>query len=278
MALPYRPDASASTGLALPRNCRYHKFMLNMIIHGTPTDLPPLLIAHGLYGSARNWSVIAKRISDTRQVVAVDMRNHGDSPWSDSHSYPDMADDLAEVVTHIGGVADVVGHSMGGKASMMLALRHPDAVRRLVVADIAPVNYTHSQISFIEAMRGVDLSTVTRRSEAEAQLADLDVERPLQSFFTQSLDVTQKRWKLNLDTLAAEMPNIMAFPETDRHWDGPVLFLSGGASDYVQHEHRDAIRALFPHARFAKLPGAGHWLHAEKPREFEASLRAFLVA
>lgn len=252
--------------------------MLNMITHGSPTELPPLLIAHGLYGSARNWNVIAKRISDSRQVVAVDMRNHGDSPWTDNHTYPDMADDMAEVISKIGGVADVVGHSMGGKASMMLALRHPDAVRRLVVADIAPVNYAHSQMSFIEAMRGVDLSAVTRRSQAEAQLADLGVERALQSFFTQSLDVAQKRWILNLDTLAAEMPKIMAFPDTDARWDGPVLFLSGGASDYVQQQHRDAIRALFPHGRFAKLPEAGHWLHAEKPREFEASLRAFLTA
>ncbi|MDU9004001.1 alpha/beta fold hydrolase [Sedimentitalea todarodis] len=252
--------------------------MLNMIIHGTPTDLPPLLIAHGLYGSARNWSVIAKRISDSRQVVAVDLRNHGDSPWTDSHAYPDMADDLAEVISRTGGVADVVGHSMGGKASMMLALRHPDAVRRLVVADIAPVTYTHSQMPFIEAMRGVDLATLTRRSEAETQLAELGVERALQSFFTQSLDVAKKRWKLNLDTLAAEMPKIMAFPETDAQWDGPALFLSGGASDYVQNQHRDAIRARFPRARFAKLPEAGHWLHAEKPREFEASLRAFLTA
>lgn len=251
--------------------------MLNLITHGTPTGLPPLLIAHGLYGSARNWGVIAKRISDSRQVVAVDMRNHGDSPWTDSHSYPDMADDLAEAISQIGGVADVVGHSMGGKAAMMLALRHPDAVRRLVVADIAPVSYTHSQMPFIEAMRGVDLASVTRRSDAEAQLADLGVERALQSFFTQSLDVAQKRWKLNLDTLAAEMPRIMAFPDTDARWGGPALFLSGGTSDYVQRQHREAIRALFPHARFAKLPGVGHWLHAEKPREFEASLRAFLT-
>lgn len=250
--------------------------MLNRITHGTPTDLPPLLIAHGLYGSARNWGVISKRISDSRQVVAVDMRNHGDSPWMDSHTYPEMADDLAETISQIGGVADVVGHSMGGKAAMMLALRHPDAVRRLVVADIAPVTYDSSQMQFITAMRGVDLDSVSRRSDAEEQLAKLGVERALQSFFTQSLDVANRRWKLNLDVLAAEMPKIVGFPPTDARWDGSTLFLSGGASDYVQHGHRDTIRALFPRARFAKLPGVGHWLHAEKPREFEASLRAFL--
>ncbi|MHA6265027.1 alpha/beta fold hydrolase [Arenibacterium sp. CAU 1754] len=252
--------------------------MLNLITHGTPTQAPPLVIAHGLYGSARNWGVIAKRLSDTRQVFAVDMRNHGSSPWTDSHGYEDMADDLAEVIAHIGGQADVVGHSMGGKSAMMLALRHPKAVHRLVVADIAPVTYTHSQLPFIQAMRAVDLSVVTRRSEAEALLADLGVDKSLQSFFTQSLDIQGHRWRLNLDVLEAEMPRIMSFPETEATWDGPTLFLSGGDSNYVTPDHRDVIRARFPRARFAKIPGAGHWLHAEKPREFEAAARIFLDA
>lgn len=252
--------------------------MLNRIVHGTPTDRPPLLIAHGLYGSARNWGVIAKRMSDDRQVFAVDMRNHGHSPWQPMHSYPDLADDLAELIASIGGPVDMVGHSMGGKAAMMLALRHPDTLRRLVVADIAPVKYTHSQLPFIETMRAVDLQKVTRRSDAAEQLAALGVEPALQSFFTQSLDIAAKEWRLNLDVLAEAMPDIMDFPQVASKWDGPTLFLTGGESDYVQPDHRPAIRALFPRARFAKIPGAGHWLHADKPREFEASVRAFLNA
>jgi pimeloyl-ACP methyl ester carboxylesterase len=252
--------------------------MLNRIVHGTRTETPPLVIAHGLYGSARNWGVIAKRLSDRGQVIAVDMRNHGDSPWSDSNSYQDMADDLAEVIADLGGRADVLGHSMGGKASMVLALQHPDLVRRLIVADISPVPYGHSQMQFIEAMRGVYLDRVERRSDAEEQLAALGVDKALQSFFTQSLDLTGKRWKLNLSTLATEMPRILSFPEIDAQFDGPTLFLSGALSDYVLPEHRDRITTLFPGARFAKIPGAGHWLHAEKPREFEAAVRAYLDA
>lgn len=252
--------------------------MLNRITHGAATAHPPLLIAHGLYGSARNWGVIAKRLSDERQVVAVDMRNHGDSPWTSSHRYEDMADDLAEVICDIGGTADVVGHSMGGKAAMMLALRHPDCVRRLTVADIAPAAYGHSQIQFIEAMRAVDLTRVERRSDAAAQLEAFGVDKALQSFFTQSLDIVGRRWRLNLDTLAAEMPLIMDFPQIDAQWPDPTLFLTGGESDYVGPEHRPLIRALFPRARFVKLPGAGHWLHAEKPQEFTATLRAYLNA
>ncbi|NIZ14032.1 alpha/beta fold hydrolase [Phaeobacter sp. HF9A] len=250
--------------------------MLNTITHGTPTDHPPLLIAHGLYGSGRNWGVIAKRLSDERQVIAVDMRNHGTSPQSDNHSYHDLAGDLAEVIDAQGGRMDVLGHSMGGKAAMVLALLHPEAVNRLVVADIAPVPYQHSQAQYITAMRSVDLSQVTRRSDAQAQLAEAGVDAMLQSFFTQSLDIEGQRWRLNLDALEREMAHIVGFPEVSGAWAGPALFLTGANSDYVIPAYRDRIKALFPKARFAKIPGAGHWLHAEKPREFEAAVRAFL--
>ncbi|ASP23121.1 esterase YbfF [Antarctobacter heliothermus] len=249
--------------------------MLNTISHGTsgPT---PLIIVHGLYGSGRNWGVIAKRLSEDRHVLTPDMRNHGDSPHTDSHSYPDLAADLAELIDAHGGRAHVVGHSMGGKAAMTLALQHPGKLASLLVADIAPVAYTHSQIQFIEAMRAVDLSQVEKRSDAVAQLAEHVPDKALQSFFTQSLDLQNKRWKLNLDTLAAEMPKIIGFPEVSGSYDGPTLFLSGGQSDYVLPEHRDRIRTLFPKARYAKIPKAGHWLHADDPRGFEASVRAFL--
>ena len=265
-------------GLAVRVWFRYHADMLNRIVHGIETEKPPVVIAHGLYGSGRNWGVIARRLADSRQVIAVDMRNHGDSAWTETHSYPEMAEDLAEVMGALGRPADLVGHSMGGKAAMMLALTHPGVLRRLVVADIAPVTYTHSQLPYIHAMRAVDLGQVTRRSEAESQLAEQGVGASLQSFFTQSLDIAGKRWKLNLDALERAMPDIMGFPETAASWDGSALFLTGAESDYVGPEHRETIRARFPRARFAKIPGAGHWLHAEKPREFEASVRAFLDA
>ncbi|KIC50970.1 alpha/beta fold hydrolase [Tateyamaria sp. ANG-S1] len=241
-------------------------------------DGTPLLIAHGLYGSGRNWGVIAKRLSDTRRVITVDMRNHGHSFWSDDHSYADLAGDLAEVIDTLGGPMDVVGHSMGGKAAMMLALSRPDTVHRLVVGDIAPVSYGHSQIQYIEAMRAVDLSSVTRRSDANAQLAAHGVEPALCSFLTQSLDVAERRWRLNVDALAANMPAILGFPDVSETFDGPTLFLSGGQSDYVTPDYRPTIRALFPAARFVKIPGAGHWLHADDPRAFEGTVRAYLDA
>ncbi len=250
--------------------------MLNTILTGDRTDRPPLLIAHGLFGSARNWGVIAKRLSDDRQVIAVDMRNHGDSGWHDSHGYADMAQDLAEVIDAHGGQADVVGHSMGGKAAMALALTHPDTVNRLVVADIAPVAYGHTQAQYIHAMRGLDPSGVDKRSEADAELVAAIPEASVRAFLLQSLDLKEKRWRLNLDALEAEMPRIVGWPDLTGESGHSTLFLSGADSAYVTPDGRARAKTLFPTARFAKIPGAGHWLHAEKPREFEAALRVFL--
>mgnify|MGYP006277043271 CR=1 FL=1 len=249
--------------------------MLKTIVKGADAAQPPILIAHGLFGSARNWGVIAKRMSAARRVVAVDMRNHGDSPWHDAHDYPAMAADLAGVIAAHGGQADVLGHSMGGKAAMMLALTRPAAVRRLVVADIAPVAYAHTQQPLIDAMRAVDLSAVATRGDADRQLAARVPEAGVRAFLLQSLDVTRGRWRLNLDALERDMPRILGWPQVDGTFDGPALFLSGAASDYVQRAHRPGIKALFPNAKFAGIPGAGHWLHADRPRAVEAAVEAF---
>jgi pimeloyl-ACP methyl ester carboxylesterase len=252
--------------------------MLRFDEYGTATDLPTLVIVHGLFGSARNWGAIARRMASDRRVVVVDMRNHGESFRADSHSYPHMADDLAEVINSLGGPVDLIGHSMGGKAAMQLALTRPALVGRLVVADIAPVAYGHSQVHLTQAMRRLDLSELTVRSDADRRLAQ-DIEDPgVRAFLLQSLDLkaAPPQWRLNLDVLEREMDRIVGWPGTDGSYSGPTLFLTGAASEYVRPEHRAEIKRLFPSAKMAKLPGAGHWLHADKPREFEAALRAFL--
>ena len=246
--------------------------MLNRITIGEGAATP-LLIAHGLFGSARNWGVIQKRLSDRGPVTAVDMRNHGASFHDPVHDYPAMADDLAEAID---APHDVLGHSMGGKAAMVLALRHPEKVRRLIVADIAPVPYTHSQMGPLTAMRAVDLSRVTSRADAREQMTDLDP--GTRDFLLQSLDLKDRRWTLNLDALDDQMSAILGFPEVTGTFDGPTMILKGETSDYVQDAHRDRIRALFPQARIVTIKGAGHWLHADKPREVEAAVRAFLDA
>lgn len=254
--------------------------MLNILTYGEATDAPPLVIVHGLFGSAKNWGAISKRMAASgRHVVAVDLRNHGQSPHTDSHSYAEQAADLAEVIDAHGGRADVLGHSMGGKAGMVLALEHPDRVARLLVADIAPVTYDRTQTGFIDAMAQVDLGTVAKRSDADKALMAAVPDMPTRAFLTQSLDLAGPdgpRWRLNLATLRREMPKIMGFPHMEGSYAGPTLFLRGGASDYVLPEHQPEIDRLFPNAVQDAIPAVGHWLHAEAPGPFIEKLAAFL--
>jgi esterase len=252
--------------------------MLTMQHFGAETAHPPILIVHGLFGSGRNWGVIAKNLAKTRRIVTVDLRNHGESFRASSQSYPEMAGDLAEVIAALGGAADVIGHSMGGKAAMVLALTRPSLVRRLLVADIAPVAYTHgaNHHGLIAAMNALDLSSIETRGDADRALATAIDSPAIRAFLLQSLDVKQKRWRLNLDALDDQLDTILGFPEFEARFDGPTLFLAGALSDYIRPEHRAPIKARFPNAKQAKLPGTGHWLHAERPRDFEATARTFL--
>lgn len=252
--------------------------MLSFSDIGASGRLPPLLIVHGLFGSARNWGAIARHLSEDRRVIAVDMRNHGSSFRAESQSYPDMAHDLAEVIEALGAPMDVLGHSMGGKAAMQLALTRGELIERLVVADIAPVAYGHSLSHLVQAMRGLDLGGLSARSEADRRLAETIGDAGVRAFLLQSLDLKADPpvWRLNLDVLERDMEKITGWPGTEGRFDGPALFLSGALSDYIRPEHRQIIRHLFPNAKFARIPGAGHWLHAERPREFEAAVRTFL--
>jgi esterase len=250
--------------------------MLNYIHYpSTKSNKTPLLIVHGLYGSARNWGVISKRLSDEREVFAIDQRNHGDSRWCETQSYFDMAGDLQEFLKHFGSMA-VLGHSMGGKAAMVLSILDSNLVEKLIIADIAPVSYSHDNTQYIRAMKKIQLDRLATRTDAIMQLAESVPEPELRSFFAQSIDIKNKRWKLNLDVLEREMEKIISFPQLPGQYEKASLFLSGALSNYLQITHRPIIKKLFPRAKFAKIPNAGHWLHAEKPREFEAAVRTFL--
>ncbi|WP_347821140.1 alpha/beta fold hydrolase [uncultured Planktomarina sp.] len=254
--------------------------MLQMISHepeNSPEASIPLVIAHGLFGSGRNWGVIAKRLANHRRVIALDMRNHGASPWHEDHNYHALAADIAEVATNLGQPVDLLGHSMGGKAAMVAALSGAP-IRRLIVADIAPVGYSHSQQPVIDAMQSLPLDHITSRAEADQALSAHIDDPALRSFLLQSLNVSERRWRLNLLALSASMDQIIGFPDISGCFNAPALFLTGALSDYLRPEHRPIIKALFPKARFAKIPQAGHWLHAEKPHEFEAAVRVFLEA
>lgn len=250
---------------------------LNTIITGETGALPPVILAHGLLGSARNLGGLARRLAG-RRVIQADMRNHGDSGWSDDHSYAALAADLADLIAAEGGVADVVGHSMGGKAAMTLALTRPEAVRRLVVLDIAPIAYGHTQTPLIETLEGLDMTGLTRRSEADARLAAMVQDPATRAFVLQSLDVKEGRWQMNLAALKAAMANLVGWPEglASGAFTGPVLAIAGARSDYVGPEGEAALRALFPQVDLRRIEGTGHWLHAEAPDAVGGAVADFL--
>ncbi|MEM1344168.1 MAG: alpha/beta fold hydrolase [Pseudomonadota bacterium] len=245
-----------------------------------PETAPPLLIAHGLFGQARNFATLAKRFAVGRRVVAVDMRNHGDSPWDSDVSYYAQASDLARTIeAQCGGRAAVLGHSMGGKAAMELATVYPERVADLIVADIAPVEYTHTHAGYIAAMQGLDLGALTRRSEADALLAEAIPDKPVRQFLLQNLafEGGVARWRLNLAALGAGMATLIGFPAFETRYQGRALFLYGSASDYVAPWTHSAIHTRFPEARIEAIEGAGHWLHAERPEAFAKAVLDWLA-
>ncbi|MEL6266271.1 MAG: alpha/beta fold hydrolase [Pseudomonadota bacterium] len=258
----------------------------------TPVALPisrfdgpagtPLVIAHGLFGQGRNFASIAKRLAERRPVATLDMRNHGDAPHDDAMTYPAMAADLAAAIAAVGAPAVLLGHSMGGKAAMALALSRPDLLAGLVVADIAPVAYDHQEHgSIVAAMRALDLAAIDRRSTAERALAAAISNPGIRAFIVQNLAVGggAARWRPNLPVIEASMPAILGFPADlpEPAFEGPTLFLHGGASDYVTPACHGRIRALFPDAEITALAGAGHWLHAEQPGPFVETLETWLA-
>jgi pimeloyl-ACP methyl ester carboxylesterase len=242
----------------------------------------PLVILHGLLGSARNWSAIGKQLGQSYRVFALDLRNHGRSPWAASMAFEAMADDVAAFIERQAlGPATVIGHSLGGKVAMRLAMLRPELVLRLIVVDVAPVAYDHSFAHYIEALRRVDLSRLQRRADADDALQPAIAAPGIRSFLLQNLVPSGAgfSWRANLAALEGNMDGLMGFVAgPGETYKGPTLFLAGGRSDYVRPEHRPLIAELFPAASHAVIADAGHWVHAERPAEFLAELRHFLAA
>lgn len=241
---------------------------------------PPVIVLHGLFGRRRNWQGLQKRLAANARIITADMRNHGDSGWDDSMTYAAMADDIAALVAHLQiAPAMVIGHSMGGKAAMALALSAPEIVKALMVIDIAPIPYDHNYAPYVDAMRHVPLAELARRSEAEEYLADAISDRAIRAFLLQNLGQNDDGlyWQVNLDAIEHGMPDILDFPmAAGDPFDGPATFIAGGNSDYIEDAHHPVIESLFPSATFATIEGAGHWVHAEKPAETIAAMETFI--
>ena len=257
------------------------------LLHATEIgeEGPRVIFLHGLFGQGRNFTQIAKALLPDLRSVLVDLPNHGQSPWSETTDYEVVADAVAAWLrsTYAGEPAShVVGHSMGGKVAMALALRHPDLVDRLVVADISPATsegageFEH----LLDSLAGLDLAALTRRSDADEQLAPLIGSPAVRGFLLQNLRSSEDgfAWQANLALLRRELGVIGGWPETSTTFDHPVLWLAGEKSDYVRPEHEAPMRALFPRTRLATIKGAGHWIHSEQPAAFVSALRVFLLS
>ena len=241
---------------------------------------PPLLILHGLFGSATNWRSMARKLADRHAVHALDLRNHGASPWADTMTYTEMADDVRHYIEqHDLGAVTVMGHSMGGKTAMALALAFPDRVERLVVVDIAPRSYHDSLSSYAQAMRGIDLMAAASRGEVQRQLQALLPDASVAPFLVQNLVPRNDHfdWRINLAAISASMLDLTGFPAElqERVFDKPTAAIAGALSDYVPGGDTQSFRPMFPRIEIEVIDGAAHWVHADKPQAFfEAVQRA----
>ena len=247
-----------------------------------------VVFCHGLFGQGRNFTAIAKQLSDRHRVSLVDMPDHGRSPWSDRFDYLTAADQVAELLSPDDPVA-LVGHSMGGKTAMLVALRHPELVEKLVVVDVSPVAYDHATEfdGYIKAMRAIDLDSLEGRAQAEDALREAVPSPTVRGFLLQSLRRDEHaasgerwRWLLNLELLGRDLDEITGWPEAGlagtSPYQGPVLWVGGADSAYVHPDYVAAMDHWFPRNRRVTVKGAGHWVHSEQPEVFVEVLKRFL--
>ncbi|XP_044312120.1 protein ABHD11 isoform X2 [Varanus komodoensis] len=260
---------------------------LSYSVYDGPSPQPPLVFLHGLFGSKSNFSSLAKKLvlQTGRKVLTVDARNHGDSPHSPSMSYEAMSGDVQLLLRQLRlSRCVLVGHSMGGKTAMALALTWPELVERLVCVDIGPsrtagITRFHS---FIAALRAVDIPSgiprSTARRLAEEQLQPAIQEPAIRQFLLTNLVYAEERftWRVNLESISQHLDELLGFPDFQAPYLGPVLFLGGSQSGYISARDRPEIGRLFPEAEVQHVPDAGHWVHADQPQQFLAAVCRFL--
>jgi esterase len=236
-------------------------------------DGPPVVVLHGLFGSSRDWRGVARALSAQHRVLCVDLRNHGRLPWTDSIGHAGMAADVRALIDSEGLVRPIViGHSMGGKTAMTLALDSPESAGRLIVGDIAPVSYADRLTPYVEAMQSINPRTTADRAEARRQLSAKIPDAAAVGFMLHNLTVRDDHfdWRLNLPAIGAAVPALCAFPPTptSRRFDGPALLIAGSMSDHVSPSERAAFAKLFAQPQFTQVEGAGRWVHADRTAEF----------
>jgi len=250
----------------------------------------PLFILHGLFGLSDNWATVGKMLSEHFEVYLIDLRNHGSSPHSDEWSYPAMAEDIKELTDDIlphssGHSFTLIGHSLGGKVAMQFASMYPELLEKLIVADMAPKDYPGKQFDFIEKLLAVNLAEMKTRKEAETQLTEIvkdwaTVQLLLKNIHWAPSGEESKTevlaWKFNLKVIAENQDTIGKTFSIKNRIDTPALFIRGERSNYVLDSDIPEIKKIFPNSEVKTIAGAGHWVHADKPKEFADSIRQFI--
>ena len=242
---------------------------------------PDIILIHGLFGSLDNLGLIAKALTDHYRVTSVDVRNHGDSFQLGDMDYHQTSNDVVKLMAHLQiSNAHILGHSMGGKIAMQLAVNHPDRVNKLIVADIAPVQYPPHHKQIIEGLLAIELDETSTRKSVDHKLSEYVEEQGIRQFLLRNLALNENKqlyFKCHIENIAKGYEQIMQGMATTKQYLGETLFIKGGKSDYIKAEHADIIKNIFPNSRAKIIQGAGHWLHAEKPVAFNKIVNDFLL-
>ena len=242
-----------------------------------------VVLIHGLFGSLENLNMVAKNLSQHYCVTSVDVRNHGNSFHQEGMGYTDLAKDVIALMDSLSiQTCHILGHSMGGKIAMQIALSHSQRINKLIVADIAPVEYPAHHLAIIEGLQSIDLTKVQKRIDADNQLAKYVDDVGVRQFLLRNISINKQgifNFKCNLNNIEQGYQQIMQSNDRqdNQNFSGNTLFIKGGNSDYILPEHQSIIGAMFPNAKAKIIQGAGHWLHAEKTAAFNKIVVDFLV-
>lgn len=231
----------------------------------------PLIILHGLFGSADNWNTLGKKFGEYFTTYLVDQRNHGQSPHSEIWNYDVMAEDIFELMQDENiQKANILGHSMGGKTAMFFALKYPEKVDCLLISDISPRYYPIHHREIIDALKSLPLPDLKSRNAAEELLKETITDSATRQFLLKNLYWKDEKlaWRFNLNVIEANIEEVGKALPPGLKYQGKAIFIRGDRSNYITENDWKEIQVIFPYAELITIKNSGHWIHAEQPMEF----------